>query len=622
MRAGFDLGHIAPGYTYVLQQGLLGVMAEARCCRAGRTRRPSNGQLAFLQAVETACRGAITAAGRYARLAERMAHGCPEHAGRLRQVADACRWVPAHPARTFHEALQTIWFLHEWVEMEGEAVRSMGHLDRMLFPYYQADLDAGRLTREQAKEMLKFLWVRNFARTQGCAISGKNFLFGGQDRNGDPVENDLTYLALDAYEELDLPDPKFSVRFCPGTSPRLYERVADMIRRNKGSFVLMNDTPAVAALAKRGKELADAREYLPIGCYEPAVDGREAACTMNVIVSLPKALELALHDGRDPRTGAQCGPRTGDARTFRRFEELWAAYAAQVAYVVGRAAENVRTHEGVWPTVNPSPFLAGTVADCLARGKDIGEGGARYNAVGCVGVGLANVADSLLALRQAVFEEGRWTLEEVLQALAEDFARQEAMRLHLLNRVPKWGNGHPEADALARRVADHFCSRVHEQRCARGGPFQAALFSFDFQWSYGKLTGALPDGRHAFQPLAPGVGAAPGRDRQGVTGLLGSAAGLDFTETPNGSVLDVTLHPSVVQGEEGLAALVGLIRGFFAEGGYALQMNVTDLETLRDAQRHPEQYAGLQIRVTGYSAYFTKLSKYEQDQFLAVNAHR
>jgi formate C-acetyltransferase len=266
--------------------------------------------------------------------------------------------------------------------------------------------------------------------------------------------------------------------------------------------------------------------------------------------------------------------------------------------------------------------IAATIDDCLALGKDIGEGGARYNSVGCTGVGLANAADALVAIKKCVFEDGHFTMDEMIDALSHDFAGREAMRQYLLNRLPKWGTDDPEANAMAQQVADDYCDRIHTFPNGRGGGCQASLFTLAFQWSMGEATGALPDGRRAYESLAPGCGPTSGRDREGVTALIHSVSSLDFTNTPNGAVLDVTLHPSAVEGPEGLEAFVSLIKTFFAQGGYALQFNVFDTEMLREAQRHPDRYATLQVRVTGWSVYFNSLSKTEQDQFIARYAHR
>jgi formate C-acetyltransferase len=619
-KGGLDMGHISPGWSNMFAGGLLGLIEDVHLARLDLGAAASDEQLAFYEAVETVYRATIELAERYSRLAAQMAVDRPEDATRLRAVAAVCGRVPAHGPRTFHEAIQFALLMHELIEMEGEKVRSMGHFDRLLYPYYKADIGSGRLTREQAKELIKFFWVKFYARTQGSE-NGKNFVFGGQYSDGVDVTNDLTYLALEAYEELNTPDPKLSVRFFPGTPDELGRRVADLIRRGHTSFVLMNDEPAVEGLVKRGKTLEDARAYLPIGCYEPAVDGKEVACTMNLVVNLAKLLELALHDGVDPLTGRQLGPRTGDLREAATFEDVFDAFAGQMDHHLARSAEYVRAHERQWPQINPSPLIAGTIDDCLARGMDVGQGGAHYNSVGFVGVALANAADALMGIKKTVFDDKRFTMSQLLDAIDGDFEDNEPMRQYLLNRVPKWGNGDEEADAIAKQTADHYGDKVHTLRNARGGPLQAALFTLEYQWTMGKVTGALPDGRKARTTLAPGVGAMSGRDKKGVTALLSSVSKLDFTKTPNGAVLDVTLHPTSVQGEEGLSALVALIKTFFAEGGYALQFNIFDAETLRDAQRNPERYASLQIRVTGWSVYFNTLSKYEQDQFIARISH-
>jgi pyruvate formate-lyase/glycerol dehydratase family glycyl radical enzyme len=623
-----DLGHISPGWEKMFGLGLSGLIAEARAYRRALGEEATEEQLAFYEAVEIVYSATIELAGRFARLARQMARQMaqeeaevyPDRAARLREIATVCERVPAHPPQTLHQALQFHWLMHELIEMDGQLVRSAGHFDRTFYPYYRADLDAGRLTREQSKELIKFFWFKHHARTQG-RDNGKNFAFAGQYPDGSEVANELTALALEAYEELYTPDPKLSIRFTPTTPEWLYRRVADLIRRGYNSFVLMNDVPAVEALVKRGKTLEDARFYLPIGCYEPTVEGKEVGCTMNLTVNLVKGVELALNDGVDPLSGRQVGLRTGDPRTFTSFEQVYDAYTQQMDALLTRTFGYMRAHEATWPQVNPSPLIAATIDDCLARGRDIGQGGARYNSAGGVGAGLANVADALLAVKRVVFEEGRLSMAELLDVLASDYEGHESTRQYLLNRVPKWGNGDPEADRLARRIADQYCDRIHSFENGRGGGCQAALFTLTAQWSFGRLTGALPDGRRAHEPLAPGVGAGHGRDKNGVTALIESVTQLDFTQTPNGAVLDVMLHPSAVRGPEGLDGFVSLIRTFFARGGYAIQFNVVNPDTLRDAQRHPERYSTLQIRVTGWSVFFVELSREEQDTFIARCVH-
>jgi pyruvate formate-lyase/glycerol dehydratase family glycyl radical enzyme len=619
-RGLLDTGHISPGWDNMFSGGLQGLISQARThlARLGETASPE--QCAFYQAIEIVYTATIALARRFAAQARRVALEHPQAAGRMLAAAAACERVPGESPRTLYEALQFAWLMHQLIEMEGEMVRSMGHFDRLYLPYYRADIAEGRLTRAQAKELIEFFWYKFYAHTQGCA-NGKNFAFGGQYADGSEVTNELTYLALEAYEEVNTPDPKLSVRFLPTSEDRLYQRVADLIREGHNSFVLMNDVPAVEAQVRLGIPLEDARAYLPIGCYEPAVDGKETGCTMNIVINLAKGVELALNNGTDPLSGERLGLPTGDPLAFTDFEQVFAAFTAQMDFLLDRFISYNCAHERQWPQIHPSPLIAGTIDDCLARGQDIGQGGARYNSVGCVGVALANASDSLLAIQRAVFEEKKFSMAEILAALRSNFEGREALRQYLLNRIPKWGNDDPASDALTRRIADHFSAKVHNYQNARGGRVRASLFSLDYQWRLGDHTGATPDGRRARASLAPGVGPSAGLDRSGVTALIHSITRLDFNQMPNGAVLDITLHPSAVKGEDGLAAFVALIRTFFARGGYALQFNVFDAATLRDAQLHPENYASLQIRVTGWSVYFTHLSPFEQEQFIARSAH-
>lgn len=619
-KGGLDLGHIAPGWDNLLAKGLAGLLDEAAAAEEELTDSGelTGAQADFFAALRLVYGATIELSNRFADLCVRMADEAPEYRGRLTAIAEMCRQVPARPPRSFHEALQCTWLMHELIEMEGEFVRSMGQFDRSLFPFYRSDVDSGVLDPDHAKELIKFYWMKWYSRTRG-ERNGKNFVFGGQYPDGTRVTNELTYVALDAYEELNTPDPKLSVRFTEDEGQELYERVADLVRKGHNSFVLLNDPVAVEALRRMGKTDEDSRYYLPIGCYEPAVEGREAACTMNVTVNLAKILELTLHGGRDPLSGEEIG--NVEERQFETFGDVLEAYLARMKTTVTSAAGCIAAAEGQWPEINPSPLLAGTFPDCVSRGRDIGQGGPRYNSVGFVGAGLANAADSLMALKKSVFDEKLFSFEEVVGALHADFVGHEEMRRHLVEAVPKWGNDNPEVDGIAKKIADEYCETVHSLRNRRGGRCQAALFTLDYAWRGGKLTGALPDGRRAGESLAPGTGATYGRDGKGVTALLNSVLNLEARNLPNGSVLDVTLHPSAVSGESGLAALTSLIRTFFLGGGYALQFNVYDVATLRDAQRHPERFSTLQVRLTGWSVYFTSLTEFEQEQFIQRISH-
>ena len=614
------MGHLTPGWAFMFENGLLGLLAKAEQFRITMGEQITPEQRDFYRALEIVYHATVEFAGKLSRLAEQMITIYPEHKLRLSIISKSLGRVPANPPENLHEALQFYYLMHQLIEMEGENVRSMCGFDRMMYPYYKADIESGRLTRDQAKELIKFFWMKFFANTKG-RDNGKNFFFGGQYADGSDAVNELSYLALEVYEELKTTDPKLSVRFFNGTPEAFMLRVADIIRNGQTSFVLVNDDAAIPALQKRGKTLEEARSYTLIGCYEPAVEGREIACNMSIKLNLAKGVELALNNGKDPASDIRFGPETGEAKSFKTFDEFYEAYLKQLDYQIEKVMNCIRAFEDYWPEINPSPLLAGTIIDCLEKGKDVGQHGPKYNNTGCMGLSLANAVDSLISVRILVFDEKRITADEFAAALRKNYEGMEQLRQYILHRIPKWGNNNPESDELAKKVSGWYTARVNGSRNNRGGWFQASMFSLTYRWSLGKCTGALPDGRKAGMPLSPGLNAMTGMDKKGVTALVNSVTKLDFSEIPNGSVLDINLHPSAVKGKEGLDAFVALIRTFFMKGGYALQFNIFNTEMLKDAQRNPERYSTLQIRVTGWNVYFVTLSEYEQNQFIEENKH-
>lgn len=619
--AVLDLGHISPGWSFMLENGLKGLMEKAEAYRSVITNITQE-QADFYDALKIVYSSTIKFAHRLADLTEQMSDEIEDDSSvRLQMMAGSLRNVSENPPATFHEALQFIYLMHQLIEMEGEWVRSMGGFDRLLYPYYKADLDAGRLTREQAKELIKFFWTKFFAHTKGVA-NGKNFYFGGQDSQGKDAVNELSYLALEAYEELKTTDPKLSIRFFEGTDEKFLHRVADIIRKGQTSFVLTNDEVTIPAMMKRGKSLEEARSHLLIGCYEPNVEGMEIACNMSIKINLAKGIELALNNGVDPMSRTRLGPETGNPESFQSFDDFFGAYISQTAYQIDRAMDCIKEFELYWPYINPSPLLAGTFTDCLKNGKDIGQGGAKYNNTGCMGACLANAADSLLAVKKLVFDEKKYNFAELKKILRNDFKDNEPLRQYIFNRIPKWGNNNNEADEMVRRVVNFYTGKVNGKKNNRGGEFQASMFTLDYRFRFGRMTGALPDGRKSGVYLAPGINAMTGMDKSGVTGLIHSVTKLDFTEIPNGSVTDINLHPTAVEGDDGLNAFVSLIKTYFNNGGFGIQFNIFDTEMLLDAQKHPEKYTTMQIRVTGWNVYFVSLSEYEQNQFIEENKHK
>ena len=567
-----DTGHNCPDWRSLLRHGWTGLRNRA-AARSGT----------FYAAVALVYEGAIA-------LARRLAVALPEGAP-ARPVLLA---LVERPPQSFHEALQLMYLHHELQEMEnGYSVRSMGRFDQLLNDFLVRDLQSGSLTREQAKELLKYFWVRFFARTQG-RMYGKPFLFG-------PKANELSYLAFETYREMQIVDPKLHVRLGPRTPQELLEQVVGCIQAGCTGIVTVNDAGQVEMLRRNGKTPEDADDYILIGCYEPAVAGQELNCSGACGLNLAKPVETALAAG-----------------DFGSFDDLLAAYLRTLDAHFALAADKVRREERLWPLVSPSPLLSGAMDSCFEQGLDVSEGGARYNTSGCCCTGLANAVDSLAATRQLVFEEKRCTLAELRAALAANWEGHGELRLTAQHRVPKWGNNDDRVDDLAVQITDFLGRRINHEPNARGGVFQAALYGIiDAARALGRHTGALPDGRLAGEPLTMNTGATLGMDRNGVTSLINSVTKMDLAQFPNGTVLDIMLHPSVGGGPEGLRTICSIIRSHFAQGGMALQFNIFDAALLREAQQHPERYANLQVRLCGWNVRFVDLGPEDQEVFIS-----
>jgi len=617
---GLDVGHVSPGWRYMFKKGISGLLEDAKTAR-DKAGKLTAEQTTFYDAVEIVYK-AITAFTR--RLSDMAASYVGLHDtgadARLLSMADSLQNISTSPPADFHEALQFTFIMHQMIELEGELVRSMGGFDRNFFGYYDTDVKAGKLNTDTTKELIKFFFTKFYAHTRG-ASNGKNFYFGGQLSDGSNAENELTYVALEAYSEMNTTDPKLSVRFYKDSTARLYKQVATTIRAGRTAFVLANDEVAIPAIVSQGKTLEEACDYLLIGCYEPAIEGKEIACNMSISLNLSKGIELVFSRGIDIATGTQLGPNTGDPLDFCKYEDFENAYFIQLRAQIDAATHDVKQYELYWPLMNPSPVLAGTFEDALKTGRDIGQCGPKYNNTGCMGAGLATAVDSLAAIKYAIFESNICTMAEMLEAIQTDYTGHDRLRLYLQNRIPRWGTANPKADAIAKKITDTYCAYVNSISNSRGGKFVPSMFSLAHRYSLGKGTSALPDGRGRAEPLSLNNAANPGKDTEGITALLQSLNCLDYTKLVNGSVTDVYLHPSAVKGDDGLNALVALIKTYFARGGYAIQFNIFDLETLIDAQKHPEKYQTLQIRVCGWNVYFVTMSAFEQEQYIKANIH-
>lgn len=566
-----DLGHTCPDWRSLLKHGFTGLRDRA-----------AGGSGDFHRAVAMVYDGVIV-------LLRRLAAALPDEAP-ARPVLLA---LAERPPQTFHEALQLAYLYHELQEMEdGYSVRSMGRFDLLYNDFLVRDLAEGRLNREQAKELLKYFWVKFFAKTQG-KLYGKPFLFG-------PEANELSYLGFEVYREMQIVDPKLHFRLGRRTPRDLCEQVVGCIQSGCTGIVVVNDEAQVEMLRQNGKTPEDADDYILIGCYEPAVMGRELNCSGACKVNLAKAVEQVLR------------------ADYSTFDELFSAYLGTLDEWIALALDRVRREERLWPQVSPSPLLSGTMDSCLERGLDVSQAGAQYNTSGCLILGLANAVDSLAAIRHLVYDQRKCTLAELRAALAADWQGHEELRLTAQHRAPKWGNNDDAVDAIAVAVTDFAGSRINREPNARCGVFQAALYAIlDTAQQFGRLTGALPDGRLSGEPLTMNTGATTGMDRNGVTSLINSVTKINLAQFPNGTVLDVMLHPSLAGGPQGIQTICSLIRAHHARGGMAIQFNIFDAALLREAQRHPEKYANLQVRVCGWNVRFIDLAPDEQQLFIS-----
>lgn len=629
-------GHIIPDYPRVLREGFRAIREEADRVAAdpdaGAERR------ALARAIAISADAARALADRYAAEAERLAQteSDPVRRAELEEIARICRRVPWEPARTFHEALQSLWFAHMLV-MVAESYPgpglSPGRVDQYLYPYYRADIEAGRLTPERAKELLQCLWIKhNYAydyqawvgTNQGINSSfGQLITLGGTDAEGNDASNELTFLMLEVIEEMNLLEPKPNVRLHAKTPDRLLDRVVEMIAKAQGSPFLLNfDENSIAGLRWEGLPEEKLWDYAPVGCLENTLQGCDRSGTVDVNLNLAKAVELVLHNGRDAATGEQVGPRTGDPRTFATFEQFFDAFKAQLRSLLEQLIEANNIADTGRARFEPTPYLSALVDGCLESGKDITAGGARYNFITVEGVALATTADSLAAVRKLVYDERAVSMDQLIQALDANFEGYEALRQMLRNRAPKFGNDDPYVDDLAREVSRFWTTEAFRYTTPETGKrYRGGYLSWNYWVAYAPSTAATPDGRPRGQFLSNGVCPVNGADRLGPTAVIKSVGRLGLETAPNGASHTISLSPAMLRNPEQRRKLAALLRAYGQVGGTCLQINVVSPETLRAAQRDPDAYRNLLVRVTGYNAYFVMLGKEIQDEIIARESH-
>jgi len=556
----------------------------------------------------------------------------PRRKQELERIAEVCSWVPAHAPRDFWEALQYYWFVHLGVTTELNPWDSFcpGHLDQHLYLFYKRGLEEGTLTREGAEELLQCFWIKFnnqpappkvgvTAAESGTYTDFAQINLGGLTPDGSDAVNELTYLILDVIEEMRLLQPSSSIQVSKKNPDRFIKRAARIIRTGFGQPSVFNADLVVQELIRQGKSIADARQGGTSGCVETGAFGKENY-NLTGYFNLPKVLEITLHNGVDPRTGRRLGLETGDPTQFETFEELFAAFERQLNYFVDIKIRGNAVIERLYARYMPAPFLSLLIDDCIARGRDYHDGGARYNTSYIQGVGLGTITDALTAIKYHVFDQKTLTMEELLAVLRDDFQGHERVRQMLLNRTPKYGNDDDYADSVMVRVFNAYFDAIDGRPNTRGGTYHINLLPTTCHVYFGSVTGATPDGRKAWTPLSEGISPVQGADRRGPTAVLRSVAKMDHVRT-GGTLLNQKFTPQLLKDEAGLDGLVRLIRTYFKLDGHHVQFNVVDAATLRAAQEHPEQYRDLIVRVAGYSDYFCDLSKALQDEIIARTEH-
>ncbi len=671
------VGHVTVQYEKVLAIGYEGIMAEVEAemakCNVGDGDYAK--RIHFLEAVLISCRAVIEYANRYAELAKKQAAECSDskRKAELLQIAENCSRVPAKGAANFYEACQSFWFVQQLLQIEssGHSI-SPGRFDQYMYPYYKKDLDNGTLTRAFAQELIDCIWVklndlnkcRDAASAEGFAGYSlfQNLIAGGQNKEGVDVTNDLSFMCIEASHHVPLPQPSLSVRVWNGSPHEFLIKAAELTRTGIGLPAYYNDEVIIPALVSRGLTLEDAREYNIIGCVEPQKAGKTEGWHDAAFFNMCRPLELVFSNGMD--RGEQIGIQTGAVENMTTFDEFYDAYKEQMQYAISLLVNADNAIDVAHAERCPLPYLSCMVDDCIKRGKTVQEGGAIYNFTGPQGFGVANMADALYAIKTLVYEEKKVSIAEFkellelnygkgldavsmtdltiqiangmkaagkevgekeiaailtqLKAVSEspEIKERGQKLLDLIEEVPKFGNDIPEVDAFARDVAYTYTRPLETFKNPRGGMYQAGLYPVSANVPLGAQTGATPDGRLAHTPVADGVSPSAGKDTHGPTAAANSVSKLDHYIASNGTLFNQKFHPSALSGRQGLENFVALIRSYFDQKGSHMQFNVVTRETLLDAQKNPEQYKHLVVRVAGYSALFTTLSKSLQDDII------
>jgi formate C-acetyltransferase len=648
-RAAYDAGIFtefmeqrAPGHTVlddkIYRKGMLDFKCDIAAALAALdpAADPEAGaKREQLAAMDIACDAVILFAQRHAALAREQAasQSNPARKAELEKIADVCTHVPARAPRDFHEALQYYWFCHLAVitELNGWDSFSPGHLDQHLLPFYRKGLEDGTLAPERARELLEAFFIKFnnhpappkvgvTAAESGTYTDFANINLGGLLADGSDGSSEISHLLLDILDEMHLVQPSSNLQLARKTPDALLHRALRLIRKGYGYPSLFNADAVVEEQLRQGKTLEDARAGGCSGCVETGAFGKEAYILTGYF-NLVKILELALHDGLDPRTGKPLGLRTGAPGSFASFDALFAAFRRQLHHFIEVKIRGNQIIEQMYATEMPAPFLSVLTDDCIRKGKDYNAGGARYNNTYIQFVGIGSLTDSLAAVKQTVFDDKAMPLGDLVKALGANFEGKEILRQRLVNRTHKYGNDDDYADGLAVRAFDGLVEEVDGRPNTKGGRYRVEMLPTTCHIYFGSVTGAMPDGRKAGLPLSEGISPVQGADRRGPTAVFKSAAKMDHTKT-GGALLNMKFTPALLAGDGGIENLGHMVRAYFRMNGHHVQFNVVRAETLRKAQAEPEAYRDLIVRVAGYSDYFCDLARELQDEIISRTEHQ
>ncbi len=583
-----------------------------------------------LKAMLISCDSAIHFAGRHADLAEEMAEReeNPERQEELKKIAKVCRWVPENAPRDFHEALQMYWFVHlgTITELNGWDAMNPGHIDQHVGTFYDKGIEDGSLTREKAKELVECFLIKFnnqpappkvgvTAQESGTYNDFTNINLGGLKRDGRSGVNEVSYIFLEAFDEIHLLQPQVNVQVSQVTQNHFLKKASEVIRKGYGYPSVFNADAVVAEQVRAGKSLEDARGGGCSGCIETGCFGKEAYILTGYL-NVPKILELAVNNGMDPMTGEQIGIRTGEIKSFLSFEDLYQAFEKQLEYIVDLKIKVNNIIEKMYGKEAPATFLSVVIEGCIKNGKDYYNGGPRYNSnyIQCCGIG--TITDSLSAIRKHVFEDRKFTFPELNGYLLSNFENREDLRQFLFNHTPFFGNDDDYADEIMQRVFASLNKTIEGKPNTKGTQYYLNMLSTTCHIYFGKKLGATANGRLAGMPESDGTSPDHGADRNGPTAVVKSLGKMDQIKT-GGTLLNQKFLPSVLQGEEGIQKFMNLIRTYFKFNGHHMQFNVVDSGTLRDAQVNPQDYRDLLVRVAGYSDYFVDLDRDHQEEIIA-----